>query len=253
MNGHEQYAEDLVLHALKTLAGEERAALERHLAGCASCRQELERLRGDMALLALAVEGPRPPARARERLLRTLAAEPRVQLIPMRRNWWALAPRFAAVLVVFFAILLWWESARMRRQMETLRAEVRQTQSQLAEARAVVEVLTAPDAAHFTLVAAEERPRPQGKAIYLAKKGGLVFVAGNLAPLPPQKTYELWLLPASGDAPIPAGLFKPDARGSATVLTPPLPAGIGAKGFAVTIENESGSQTPTMPIVMAGM
>lgn len=44
-----------------------------------------------------------------------------------------------------------------------------------------------------------------------------------------------------------------DAGGSSTVLTPPLPAGVAAKGFAVTIENEGGSQTPTMPIVMVGM
>jgi anti-sigma-K factor RskA len=69
--------------------------------------------------------------------------------------------------------------------------------------------------------------------------------------LPPQKAYELWLIPTSG-APIPAGVFKPDAHGSASVVNPPLPAGAEAKAFAITVENESGSATPTMPIVMMG-
>jgi hypothetical protein len=53
MSLHEQFAEDLALHALGTLQGEERVSLEKHLEGCASCRRELEQLRGDMALMAL--------------------------------------------------------------------------------------------------------------------------------------------------------------------------------------------------------
>jgi hypothetical protein len=45
-------------------------------------------------------------------------------------------------------------------------------------------------------------------------------------------------------------MFKPDARGTAMVMNPPLPAGVEAKAFAITIEPEQGSSTPTMPIVM---
>lgn len=36
------------------------------------------------------------------------------------------------------------------------------------------------------------------------------------------------------------------------VVNPPLPAGVEAKAFAITIEPEQGSTTPTMPIVMMG-
>jgi len=53
-------------------------------------------------------------------------------------------------------------------------------------------------------------------------------------------------------APIPAGVFKPDTRGGAVVINPPLPSGVEAKAFAITIESEQGSTTPTMPIVMMG-
>lgn len=80
---------------------------------------------------------------------------------------------------------------------------------------------------------------------------GYHFLASNLPPVPSQKAYELWLIPKQG-APIPAGVFKPDTRGSAMVLNPPLTPGTEAKAFAITVEPEAGSTTPTMPIVMVG-
>jgi len=102
------------------------------------------------------------------------------------------------------------------------------------------------------LVVGKTPPQPQGKAFYLRDKSGLIFVANNLPPLAPEKVYELWLIPTTG-APIAAGLFRPDAHGSATVVNPPLPAGVAAKAFAVTLEAESGPHdAPRGTAVMAG-
>jgi anti-sigma-K factor RskA len=36
------------------------------------------------------------------------------------------------------------------------------------------------------------------------------------------------------------------------MINPPIPAGVEAKAFAITIEPEGGSTTPTMPIVLMG-
>ena len=71
MSEHEQYAEDL-RRTPDALRGEDRARVDEHLAECAACRRELEQLRGDTALLALSTAGPRPPQRARQRLLDAL-------------------------------------------------------------------------------------------------------------------------------------------------------------------------------------
>lgn len=95
-------------------------------------------------------------------------------------------------------------------------------------------------------------PQPQGRATYVASKGALVFVANNLQPLAPAKTYELWLIPASGQAPIPAGTFQPDAAGNASLILPPLPKGVDAKAFGVTIEAAGGATKPTLPIILVG-
>jgi hypothetical protein len=122
-----------------------------------------------------------------------------------------------------------------------------------AAARQVLDTLNDTTAMRVTLTKGKEVPVPRGRATYVASKGTLVFIADNLQPLPPLKTYELWLIPAAaGGTPIPAGTFRPDERGNASVILPPLPKGVDAKAFGVTIEDKDGAMTPTLPIVLAG-
>jgi anti-sigma-K factor RskA len=253
MSVHEQFAEDLALYALGALTGEERTTLEAHLATCSSCKLELEQLRGDGALLALSTVGPKPPARARQRLLDAVAKEPRVsRAVPeARRSWWGILGWAAAVAVIVFAASLWKENSALKQTLASANAQAAQSAHDLEDLRRIAAPMIEPEAQRITLVAVKTPPQPQGKAFYLRNRGSLVFMANNLAPLPPQKAYELWLIPAQG-APIPAGVFKPDAHGSATVVNPPLPAGTEAKAFAITIESEGGATSPTMPIVMMG-
>jgi predicted anti-sigma-YlaC factor YlaD len=138
-------------------------------------------------------------------------------------------------------------------------SQLTQSAAQIDHAKQVVNTLRDASAMQVALhvpVNAGAVPKldPEGHATYLPSTGALVFVADHLDPLQPQKTYQLWLLPATaGQAAIPAGLFKPDALGNATVVMPPLPKGVAARGFGVTVENEGGSKTPTAPIVLMGM
>jgi Anti-sigma-K factor rskA len=122
-----------------------------------------------------------------------------------------------------------------------------------AAARQVLDAMTDSSAMRVTLTKGPAAAVPQGKATYVASKGALIFLASNLQPLQPGKTYELWLIPAAaGESPIPAGTFHPDQRGNASVIMPPLPKGVEAKAFGVTVEDEGGATTPTMPIILAG-
>jgi len=143
------------------------------------------------------------------------------------------------------------QNSALRQQIAGMDYDAVAQQVELRRAREIVSTLTANDAMRVTLVAAKTPPQPQGKAIYVRDRSSLIFIASNMPAAPPEKAYELWLIPTSG-APIPAGVFRPDAHGSATVVNPPLPAGIEAKAFAITIEPEAGSTTPTMPVVMLG-
>jgi len=251
MSSHEQFADDLALHALGTLQGEERLALEKHLESCADCRRELDLLRGDMSLLALSVSGPKPPLRARQRLMNAVTRESRRSAAPARRAWWMLVPSFAAVALAIAVLALWLQNATLQHRLSDLASQSAMQQAGLQKAREVISTLTATDAMTVTLVAAKTPPQPQGKVMYARDRGTLIFLASNMPAPPTQKAYELWLIPMKG-APIPAGMFMPDAHGSATLMNPPLPKDVEAKAFAVTVEPEAGSTVPTMPIVMMG-
>ncbi len=252
MSVHEQFAEDMALYALGCLDGADKVSLEQHLRQCASCREELEELRGSAALLALSTSGPRPPARSKSRLMDAIAKEQKHQPASPRSAWWSALGWVAAAAMLILITLVWNQNQRLKSNNNRLATLSNQQRVELENTRRVVDTLTASDALRVTVLpVGMKTPPPEGKAIYSRLHNGLIFTASNLHPLPAQKAYELWLIPTTG-APVPAGVFKPDAHGSAVVVNPPLPAGVEAKAFAITVEPEQGSTTPTKPIIMMG-
>jgi hypothetical protein len=280
--------DDLYLFALQLLPEAEMLTVARHLESCELCCALVADVQGDMAAYALSADMKAPPSQARERLLRQVAkekkivpvrsAEAHVEPVSYSRNsrlfqmeereprrgmgfagWagWAIA---AGLLVAGG----WQFQQRQKLQIdlndESAKVEqTTQSAAQTQQAQQVLQTLTDANAMQVSLHVpltkrAPVKLDPEGHATYVPGKAALVFVASHLDPLQPAKTYELWLLPAdAGAAPIPAGLFRPDANGNASVVMPTLPTGVAAKGFGVTIENEGGSQKPTAPIVLAGL
>ncbi|HTC95224.1 MAG TPA: anti-sigma factor [Terriglobales bacterium] len=256
--GHEQYAEDLALYAVGALEAGSCAQLEQHLKQCPACRHELEAMRGDAALLALAVSGPAPPQRSRQRLLAAIAAGKEAQpeslrAFAVRRPWWSFAPVFASLLLAIFAILLLRENMSLKQTNDQLKRQVSDAENENQKAREIVALITAKDAMHVSLVSAGSPPAPHVKTIYQPSTGRLCLMASNLNPLPAHMTYELWLIPKKG-APMPAGTFKPDAHGMAMMMpeNPEVPAWTEVKEFAVTMEPEGGSAAPTSDVLLQG-
>jgi len=160
---------------------------------------------------------------------------------------WAAAT--AAILVIVFLV---WQNSQLQSQLASLQARSAADEQELRQAKELATALTSADAEHFTLVANNVAPQPQGKAIYDPPTGTLVFLASNLPAVSSHNAYELWLIPASGASPVPAGVFKPNARGTATVIKASLSAGIAVETFAVTVEPEAGSSAPTSQPIMVG-
>ncbi len=155
----------------------------------------------------------------------------------------------AAVFAVAAAGL---RSRPVRGQLNAAQGGAAQMQVQLDHANQVVAVLSSPQSEHVVLTETRQPVHPVGQVSWLASRGALVFVAGGLRDLPSDKAYELWLVPAGGKAPIPAGLFPPDPDHRATVVLPPVPADAQAGRFEVTVGPGHGSETPSLPIVMQG-
>lgn len=264
-------AEDLALYAMQALEPGELAAVRAHLQQCAHCRAELREIEIEMALVALSAPVEAMPKGAEQRLMARIAniaqdhpaaaatepgIAPRREAVPESRTragfgfgWFGWATAVAAIAV---AAYLGNRNVQLQQAIVADRSDIVRLSAQADRAQMLTDALTSPEAKQVTLTETKQAALPTGHATYLASKGSLVFVASNLHPLKADKTYELWLLPADGKAPIPAGLFRPDASGSASVILPDVPSGIHAKGFGVTIEDAQGASTPTLPIVMSG-
>jgi Anti-sigma-K factor rskA, C-terminal len=250
--------EDLTLYAMQSLAAGEAETVRLHLESCATCREELEAIQGDMALVALSVEGHPVPEGARERFAARIAADAdkagneRITVMPSAKGVAHWIPWAAAAAMAVVSLWLGYRVHTLNGALAQQAAGMAQQAQQDSRAQAVLDILTAPHAQRALLIATKTTPEPNGRVIYLAERGGLIFQGSNLAPLPTNKTYELWVIPANGTAPIPAGLFRPDAEGSASVVLPSLPKNVPAKAFGVTEEEAAGSATPTAPILLAG-
>jgi anti-sigma-K factor RskA len=261
MTGNEHISqEDLALHALQALPEAEASAVRAHVAECAACRGELGRLAADAALLGLSVEQKALPAGSRDRFLGRVAADAEAAQNTIReeargkvlafpkRGWipWTIAAALAAL-----AVMLGVGNYRLNRELGKEYHMVADLMDQSSKAERALAVLTSQSAQHVLLTASKTPPEPTGRAVYLAESGGLIFQGSHLKPVETGKAYELWVIPVSGK-PIAAGVFWPDATGNASVVMPPLPKGVEAKAFGVTIEKAEGSDTPTAPIILAG-
>jgi len=261
MKDHAQYAEMLALYAVGALDNApECPELEAHLRTCNECQKELAALRGDAALLALSAVGPAPPQGARQRFSAAISNQPRKEVAQrqmvigvLRPRWLTFVPIAASLALAIFSLMLLRANSRLVTKNASLQAQLEQKDIELQKDQALVKLLKDPDTMRVTLISTKEpRPQPHIKTFYSPKMGRLLLVAGNLEPLPPNKTYELWLLPANGSAPMPCGTFSPSPKGDAMMDHHLSAAGIEAKGFAITVEPESGSTVPTPPIRFMG-
>ena len=159
----------------------------------------------------------------------------------------------AAAALAVTTMYLYHDRQSLNSDLASETSQILRLNTDAKSSRQLMDTLTDPRAVRVTLTTKPQpKPGPIGGVTYNPDKGTLVFLASNLDPLQQYKTYELWVIPQDGGAPVPAGTFHPDDQGSASIILPDLPKGIAAKSFGVTIEDSGGAQTPTMPIIMAG-
>ncbi len=280
--------EDIVLYAMQLVSNQDSTAIAGHLANCAECHSELARINGDLALFASIVDLHAPSDLSRQRLMQQIAREKKI--VPIAKTKVQAEPeadshppiaafgRSASILSIedrpqrhvgrtILAVAGWAVAAALAiaitfqyKDREALRntlaaqnGAVQRLNTDAASAHQLMDALTDPKAVRVSLsTKPQPKAQPTGGVTYNPEKGKLIFLASNLDPLQTYKTYELWVIPADGTAPIPAGTFHPDDQGNASVIMPDLPKGIAAKAFGVTIEADGGSLTPTAPIIMSG-
>jgi anti-sigma-K factor RskA len=230
---HDEYEENIAAYVLGALPELEAHVLEQHLAGCESCRAEVELLRPVGHGLARSVPQVEPPASLKASLMRTVNEEAQ-RRAEQRRD--ARAPR------------------GIRQRLGALEPRIA-----LAGALAVlalgvvigvgVDRLANNGAATHTIAAKiDRRLMPTGTAVLKVSandRHATLEVSG--APTPPAgRVYQLWIQRGKTIKPGPVFTLGPNGSRSASV-----PGGVrGAKAVLVTVEKAGGAQAPTGRPVM---
>jgi anti-sigma-K factor RskA len=261
--------EDLIQYALGTLTEGQLTQFTAHISLCNTCRAELAKTQVELASFAAIQPIEELPAGARERFLMRLnsdtASEARSAKMRNKSQFYIMSKSFqhwmetplplrilSGALAAALAFVAYDDISHIH-QIRQLLPAMRRYEKESADFSQLKEFLRGTNAQQVSL---HEKPAitrfPEGHALYSASTGRLVFTASNLPAPPAGKAYELWVLPAAGGAPIPAGVFTPDLKGSAAVVFPDIPSNVQAAGFGVTVEDAAGSPTPTSAIILSG-
>jgi anti-sigma-K factor RskA len=269
-NAHPTREEDFDLYALGALDGDDKREFESHVASCSACGEKLALAEGRIALLALAAPPAVPSRASRQRLMRRIQESPKTasqaapQLAKDRAGqtpkedessqglfgrWWTAILAPVGIAFAIATIFLWTENHRLDRQLSTMRSTLDQQQHELAEAREVADLMHSSDTVTIALAPMPGMPKGSAHVMFNAKMGMLMY-DGKIDPAPPDKSYQLWIVPMKGD-PISAGVFTA-VRGEANHWMMKLPEGVVPKVFAVTMEPAGGMPQPTGPKVLVG-
>jgi anti-sigma-K factor RskA len=224
--GHEAIRADIAPYLLGALDADASRALERHLAGCSECSEELLWLRPAAQLLPETVEPREPPAGMREAILervRTEAAAARSRPDreargPLLRRWRPLAAVTVLALIVAAA------------GGYALRGGSGDG---------------GPD-----MIASGGHPPGMTAALYRNGDTGMLQLA-HVHRMPRDMVLEAWVRRGGRVAPV-RGLFMPDRRGVATATIGDLG---GVETVMVSLEPRGGSRSPTsapMIVLSAG-
>jgi anti-sigma-K factor RskA len=271
-NGHPTREEDFDLYVLGALEGDEKQAIESHLAACADCARKLAAARGRVAAISFAAPRVEPSAAVKDRLLRQVHAElqapsraPSSATAPARElarefvppelprgaagRWLfaILAPACIALLIA--TVILWRENTRLEKQLAALGSAVDKTEKQLADTQEMLHLYSSKDTIKVALAPKPGMIKGDGEVMY-NEKMGLLMYDGWIAPSPDDKSYQLWVVPMDGK-PISAGVFNPATSDTAHWMAK-VPEGIAPKMFAITLEPAGGMPQPTGPTVLVG-
>lgn len=252
MAHNERHEELVAALALGMPLGSERAELDQHLAeGCVRCEELLSDFRGAATALASATPAVEPRPELRAKILGALGPA-RVAPRPAGPSAWRAFAAAAALLLVAVGL----DDARLRREREDLRSRtadlgerLRSAETALSERTLRARVLESEDVQMMILGGQGPQPQARARVFWSERARRGVIVASNLAPLPTDRQYELWVFQKG--KPVNAGVFDVDAQGRALFESADFPEP-QAQNFAVTVEPRGGVPAPTGPVVLVG-
>ena len=220
MSDHARYQDDIGAYLLGALPDLDRRAFERHVAGCAECQEELQRLRPAADALPGWVEQFEPPPRLKASLMEVVEREARAeQPAPRRPRRWFERQRFLRPALVGAVLLI---GLAIGFSVAQLGGD---------ETR--------------TVAATIDKAMPQAGGNLRIDGGEATLRLHDMPQLAGARVYQVWL--QHGDRLVPARTFEVGRSGAGRVELPDVG---NADGVYVTREPRGGAQVPSEdPIV----
>jgi anti-sigma-K factor RskA len=250
----ERLEELFPMYALGALSEDERARVDAYVAADPNARTRLEEALHSAGVIGFEAQPVAPSPQVKHTLMARVNADAQSRFAPVskraRWNW----PRFAwpalAVASLLAVIILGAWVASLNAQLARLQQETARLQQELLTQQEVLAQLSAPEVSASAIAGTAAQPQAHGQMLADPSQQQAVLVVSDLAPLPPDRTYQFWLI--RQNVPVSAGLFTVDAQGHAILAVQSAEAIGSFDAIGVSIEPAGGSQQPTGDIVMLG-
>ena len=256
----ERLEELFPFYALGALTDEERAQVDAYVAADADARTRLDEALRAAAALPYAAQPSAPRAQIKQDVLKRVKADAPAPPISTRisfstrmarfldRPAWRLAMPLVAAASFIVAVLIGVWAISLNNEVNRLRVEQAALQRELVTQREVLAQIALPQTRAMAITGTQVQPNAYGQMIANPDGNSGVLIVADLAPLPPGKVYQFWLI--KGNTPVSAGLFSVDAQGRGLLpVRSSEPVG-SFDAIGVSIEPEGGSPQPTGDIVM---
>lgn len=139
------------------------------------------------------------------------------------------------------------ERDNLQRQVQTLDDQRAELENERGKLQSIVAVVG--NAGTRALPFGGTGGVPRGH-VFLSPSGGVLLVARQLPTLSTDRTFQLWVVPASG-APQSGGVFRSNTSGDVVFSSQGVRVGAGSAAVAVSVEPAGGSPAPTTkPLVV---
>ncbi len=267
---HNELKDLAAAYSLGSLDPDEKRQFEAHLRqDCEECQTLVKEMQEVTIAMGQSVQPEQPPSHIKERIFAAIEEEkstsaeipsvglPLIEKLRSAKRRWqftAYGLAFASILLfVLFSIYssgLKSELDLLETRMEAREKLIQNLRTELNDKARVLQIMRAPQLKIADLNGLPPSPEAKGKVIWNPENDQAVFYGFNLAAIPSDKDYQLWML--KGNQPISAGVFTPDADGNAISEFTTIADDENISAFAVTLEPKGGVAQPTGEMYLIG-
>lgn len=239
----ERQEETACLYVAGALPQPESRAFKDELRANPELQKLMKQLRDSASALAIAETPVAPPPQLKNKILAKISGEPeavKIISLPVAPKYfppvwlpWAMAAGFA-----FLAVIQFLQAQSLREQTRSLNSAVAGLSTQVAD----LQKKDTLSQMRITMLNSllDNSPKAVAVSVWDNEKQSGVLVVQNLAPAPAGKDYQLWVINDKYPAPVNAGVFSVDDKGTVRFTFKPDMPMTSVDKYAVTVERKGG-------------